>query len=212
MSMRLLAFRPMPAPALLAGLWFVTVLLVAALAAGMAARARPGAVAGVAPTDDVCLVAPSLAYDPERGLDRFAARPVPPEARCPVCGMFPARSPRWAAQVIYRDGDVHFFDSPLSLHLFLADVPRYARGRSRADIAVQYVTDRDGGGWLEAQGAYYVHGSSDAGPMRAGNLPAFASLAGAQAFVAARGGRVLTASQIDAAVLRALDTRSAHRH
>ncbi len=165
-----------------------------------------------APSDEVCLVAPSLAYDPASGLDRLAARPVPAEARCPVCGMFPARAPRWAAQVIYRDGDVHFFDSPLSLHLFLQDVPRYAKGRSRDDVAAMYVTDRDGGGWIGAQGAYYVSGSSEPGPMRAGNLPAFATLAGADAFVAQRGGRVVTVGQIDAAMLRALDTRSAHRH
>jgi nitrous oxide reductase accessory protein NosL len=164
------------------------------------------------PSDEICLVAPSIAYDPASGLDRLAARPVPPEARCPVCGMFPARAPRWAAQVIYRDGDAHFFDSPLSLHLFLQDVPRHARGRSRDDVAAMYVSDRDGSGWIAAQGAYYVAGSSDPGPMRAGNLPAFATLAGAQAFTAARGGRVVGAAQIDAAMLRVLDTRSGHGH
>jgi copper chaperone NosL len=210
--MRLLALRPLPATALLAALWLLTALLVAALAAGMAWRARPGTVAEVVPTDGVCLVAPSLAYDPASGLDRLAARPVPADARCPVCGMFPARAPRWAAQLIYRNGDVHFFDSPLSLYLFLQDVARYANGRSRADVVVQFVTDTDGSGWIAAQGAYYVHGSSDMGPMRAGNLPAFATLAGAQAFASARGGRVVTATQIDDTMLRPLDTRSAHRH
>ncbi len=211
--MRLPALRLPPAPATMVAIGLVAALAAAAFTAGIARQARPGAVAAVAPTGEVCLVAPSLAYDPASGLARFAARPVPAEARCPVCGMFPARSPRWAAQVIYRDGDVHFFDSPLSLHLFLADVPRYASGRSRADVAVHYVTDHaGGGGWIDAQGAYYVHGSSEAGPMRAGNLPAFATLATAQAFAAARGGRVVMASQIDAALLRSLDTRSVHRH
>lgn len=210
--MRLPALRSPQATATMVAIGLAAVVAAAAFTAGLARQARPGAVAAVAPTGEVCLVAPSLAYDPASGLDRFAARPVPAEARCPVCGMFPARSPRWAAQLIYRDGDVHFFDSPLSLHLFLADVPRYASGRGRADVAVSYVTDHAGGGWIDAQGAYYVHGSSEAGPMRAGNLPAFATLAAAQAFAAARGGRVVMASQIDAALLRSLDTRSVHRH
>lgn len=211
--MRLQALRSMPAPALSAGIGFVIVaLMVSILSAGIAWQARTRAPAVLMPTGEVCLVAPSLPYDPAGGLDRFAARPVPADARCPVCGMFPARAPRWAAQLIYRDGDVHFFDSPLSLYLFLQDVPRHASGRSRADVVVQFVTDIDGSGWIAAQGAYYVSGSSDMGPMRAGNLPAFATLAGAQAFASARGGRVVTASQIDAAMLRPLDTRSAHRH
>lgn len=210
--MRAPALRAMPLPALLLVIGAVSAALAAALAAGIAWQARPGTTLVVAPPDEVCLVAPSFAYDPASRLDRFAARPLRADARCPVCGMFPARAPRWAAQVIYRDGDVHFFDSPLSLHLFLADVARYASGRSRDDVAVQYVTDTDGRAWIDAQGAYYVHGSSESGPMRAGNLPAFATLAGAQAFAAARGGRVLTASQIDTAMLRQLDTRSTHPH
>lgn len=206
------ALRSLPAPAALLALGIVAAVLAAFLAAGIAWQARARTAALAAPAGEVCLVAPRLSYDPASGLDRFAARPVPADARCPVCGMFPARTPRWAAQVIYRDGDVHFFDSPLSLHLFLAEVPRYASGRGRADVAVQYVTDTAGGGWIDAQGAYYVHGSSEAGPMRAGNLPAFATLASAQAFAASRGGRVITAGQIDGAMLRQLDTRSTHRH
>lgn len=209
--MRLPGLRSMPAAWRLAAIGAVAAALAAALTTRVAEPARPAAVIA-APPEEVCLVAPSFSFDPASGLDRFAARPVPPDARCPVCGMFPARAPRWAAQVIYRDGDVHFFDSPLSLHLFLADVPRYASGRHLADVAVQFVTDREAGGWVDARGAYYVHGSSDAGPMRAGNLPAFATLASAQAFAAARGGRVITASQIGTAMLRALDTRSSHTH
>ena len=210
--MRVPALHAMPLPALLLAIAAVAAALAASMVAGIAATARPGAAVVAAPPDEVCLVAPSFAYEPASGLDRFAARAVRADARCPVCGMFPARAPRWAAQLIYRDGDVHYFDSPLSLHLFLADVPRHASGRRRADVAVQYVTDFASGGWIDAQGAYYVHGSPESGPMRAGNLPAFATLAGAQALVARRGGQVVTASQIDATMLRQLDTRSAHRH
>lgn len=142
----------------------------------------------------------------------LAARAVPPEARCPVCGMYPARYPRWAAQVIYRDGDAHFFDSPLSYFLFLQAVERHARGRSGADIAARYVSDHGEGGWIDPAGAHFVHGSDATGPMRAGNLPAFARREAAEAFAARHGGRVIVAAEVDAALLRTLDTRAAHEH
>ncbi|MEK8051956.1 nitrous oxide reductase accessory protein NosL [Ideonella sp. DXS22W] len=163
------------------------------------------------PADEVCFFAPALPFDPASGQPRLAPRPVPAQARCPVCGMFPARAAAWAAQVIYRDGDAHFFDSPLSLHLFLQDVGRYARGRSRQDLAALYVRDTEGGGWIDAIGAWHVQGSDALGPMRAGNLPAFASRSAAERFAQGHGGQVLAAAQIDAAVLTALDARSAAR-
>lgn len=119
--------------------------------------------------------------------------------------MFPARSPEWAAQVIFSNGDAHFFDSPLSLFLYLANVPRYSAGRSASDIVARYVTDGAGGGWTDAATAHYVHGSSALGPMRAGNLPAFASVQEAERFAAARGGRVLAFAAVDAALLASLD-------
>ena len=44
------------------------------------------------PEAEVCLDAPPSAYDPASGLALSAARPIPVDARCPVCGMSPARS------------------------------------------------------------------------------------------------------------------------
>ena len=83
----------------------------------------------VALETDLCLVAPATPYDPASGLAPTEARTVPREARCPVCGMFPARAPDWAAQIIFDDGDAHFFDSPLSLFMYLHDMARYGAGR-----------------------------------------------------------------------------------
>ena len=49
--------------------------------------------------------------------DGSAAAPqaVPAEARCPVCGMYPARYPKWAAQLRYSDGERRYFDSPVEM-------------------------------------------------------------------------------------------------
>ena len=163
--------------------------------------------------DDVCVVAPPTPYDPALGQPLTAAREVPADARCPVCGMYPARARAWAAQVIFADGDAYFFDSPLSLMLYLGNVAHYTRGRTADAIVARYVTDTDTGGWLNAQEAVYVTGSSAMGPMRAGNLPAFAHAEAAQEFVQQRGGRAVPFGAIDVALLRRLapNLRADHR-
>ena len=161
---------------------------------------------------DVCIVAPPTPYDPASGLPPTAARPIPVDARCPVCGMFPARSPDWAAQVIFRNGDAQFFDSPLSLFMYLQDVARYSPGRSAGEIVARYVTDFGSRQMLDAASAFYVVGSSAQGPMRAGNLPAFASEQAARAFAEQRGGAVRAFAEIDAALVQRLGGRAAHRH
>lgn len=165
------------------------------------------------PGDDVCIVAPPTPYDPASGLPLAAARDVPTDARCPVCGMYPARARVWAAQVIFAEGDAYFFDSPLSLMLYLGNVAHYTRGRTADAIVARYVSDADTGAWVDAHQAVYVAGSSALGPMRAGNLPAFAGAAAAQRFVQVQGGAVLAFSAIDAALLRGLapNLRADHR-
>ena len=178
-------------------------LLLAALAWGGATTWRSAQVptpALVADMEaDFCVVAPPTPYDPALGLALTAARAVPVGARCSVCGMYPARSPDWAAQVIFANGDAQFFDTPVSLLLYLSDVARYSPGRSAGDIVARYVTDVPSRGWISAESAFYVHGSSARGPMRAGNLPAFASAAAAQQFADQRGGVVQPWDGIDPA-------------
>jgi len=189
-----------------------------ALAGGLWAvrSAWPRSKASAAPESDVCLVAPPSAYDPASGLPPEAARAVPPGARCPVCGMYPARAPQWAAQLIFRNGDAHFFDSPLSLFMYLHDMARYSPGRNAGDVAALYVTDSAQPAtpaWTPARQAFYVHGSNAVGPMRAGNLPGFADRGAAQRFATQRGGRVLEFARIDAALVAALAGRGGHaRH
>ena len=169
-----------------------------------AMNARSGPAAAPGPGEDVCIVAPPTPYDPAGGQLLAAAREVPADARCPVCGMYPARTRAWAAQVIFADGDAYFFDSPLSLLLYLDDVARYTRGRSADSIVARYVSDTDSGDWIDAAQAAYVHGSTALGPMRAGNLPAFASMAAATQFSQRRGGQPLEFREITGALLQML--------
>lgn len=161
---------------------------------------------------DVCLIAPPTPYNPASGRPLTAPRAVPADARCPVCGMYPARSPNWAAQVIFSNGDAQFFDSPLSLFRYLQDLGRYTRGHSADEIVARYVTDADSGRWISADSALYVHGSSVMGPMRTTNLPAFAEATAAQRFAGTHGGVALRAADISHDLLARLGGETAHRH
>ena len=166
----------------------------------------------VAAPEDVCIVAPPTPYNPASGVALHAPRVVPVDARCPVCGMYPARAKGWAAQVVFDNGDTQFFDSPLSLYQYLQDVGRYTPGRSAQDIVASYVTAVDADTWITAGAASYVYGSSALGPMRSGNLPAFAQRQAAQQFARARGGVVLSAEGITPQLLETLSATPRHRH
>ena len=191
--------------------------LLAALAMGgglllQGAQPPPPALALATPLAeaDVCVVAPPTPYDPALGLPLTAARTVPTAARCPVCGMYPARSLDWAGQIIFSNGDAQFFDSPVSLLMFLNDVPRYSAGRTADDIVARYVTDVTSKEWIDAGAAFYVYGSNALGPMRAGNLPAFAARSAAEDFARRRGGEVRALGAIDAAMLQSMSTQHQH--
>ncbi|MCV2219797.1 nitrous oxide reductase accessory protein NosL [Thauera sp. Sel9] len=155
----------------------------------------------VPPAEDICIVAPARVsaahpYDPASGLDMLAARPVPADARCPVCGMYPARFPNWAAQLIFSDGSAHFFDSPVDLFVFLDEPARFDAKHTAEDAAALYVADHRSGSWLDARKAVFVIGSGVRGPMRGPDLPAFAEAAAALAFIAEHGGRALAFDEI----------------
>jgi copper chaperone NosL len=159
---------------------------------------------------EICFVAAPTPYDARSGVALDAPRAIPPGARCPVCGAFPSRVPDWAAQVIFADGDAYFFDSPLSLFIYLRNLPRYAAGRQATEIVASYVRAEGDGRWIAAPKAVYVWESDVPGPMRRGNLPAFLNDADARHFIARHGGAVVHPSSITAQLLRALEPPSPH--
>lgn len=176
----------------------------------VALRPRSGGVPGL--PAEVCIVAPLTPYDPASGLSPLAARPVPDEVRCPVCGMFAVRHPRWAAQVIFDDGAAQFFDSPAHLFLYLQSLDRYQRGRRVEDLRALHVADHRGSGWLPLAQAVFVQGSGVPGPMRTEDLPAFADHEAARAFIAEAGGTPALADDLRRALPAQLRAQAPHRH
>ncbi len=187
------------------GRWLLTGLAVPALAGSYAAWAgwrRQQATDALALPDEVCRVAPLQAWTPALGTDRFAARLPPPEARCPVCGMYPSRQPRWACQLIYNDGAAHFFDAALDLLLYLQQPGRHAPGYGRQDVARLYVPDAGTQAlrWLPAQACVLLVDSgwpeAGAAPMRRGALPAFGDRAEALRIRDRYGGELISWAQL----------------
>jgi nitrous oxide reductase accessory protein NosL len=162
--------------------------------------------------NELCIVAPVTPYDPDSGLDMLEARPIPDSARCPVCGMYPARFPRWAAQTLFKDGAAHFFDSPDDQFAFLQGMNRHDKSHTLDDVAISFVSDFETGRWIEAQQAFFVHGSSAVGPMRDADLPAFATHTSAGAFASSHGGKVLTFQQVTPERVRSMSRNVHHNH
>lgn len=163
-------------------------------------------------TDDICIVAPATSFDPNWGIALYAPRKVPVDARCPVCGMYPSKSIDWAGQVIFKNGDTHFFDSPLSLFIYMQSPERYNAARRISDIAVSFVTDSSSGHWIKTENAFFVSGSNAKGPMRAGNFVAFADKEIAKKFIQTRGGTLLRVHQIEPQLLLSLNNSRRHQH
>jgi len=105
-----------------------------------------------------------------------------PKDLCPVCGMLVSKYPNWVAVVQYKDGHAHFFDGAKDLFKYLHDLPKYAPGHQREDVAVIQVTDFYSLGRIEAQKALYVIGSDVLGPMGHELVP-LASRADAEDFL-----------------------------
>lgn len=94
-------------------------------------------------------------------------KPATPSAtdKCPVCGMFGAKYPDFAAQVQFRDGTYAAFDGAKDMFRYFADPGRYSRGKKRSDITASFVTDYYTLAPIDGYRAFYVSGSDVYGPM-----------------------------------------------
>lgn len=163
-------------------------------------------------TNALCIVAPATPYDAASGLDMLTPKSIPADARCPVCGMYPARFPRWAAQTVFKDGASHYFDSPVDLFAFLQKIDRFNKRYTQEDIAVSYVTDFETGQWIEVGSAFFVHGSAVLGPMRTADLPAFSTRQSADTFARSHNGKVLAYTQVSPELIQSMNRNLHHRH
>lgn len=84
--------------------------------------------------------------------------------RCPVCGMFVHKYPKWWAQVVFEDGSAAFFDGPKDMFEYYFNIQKYTK-KKRESIVALWVKDYYTLKWIDAKKAFFVLGSDVMGPM-----------------------------------------------
>ncbi len=118
------------------------------------------------------------------------------DEKCPICGMFVYKYPRWAAQIFY--GDKHFsFDG-------VKDMMKYYF-LNKEGISKMVVSDYYSQKTVDAKEAYYVVGSDVYGPMGDELIP-FAKESEAKTFyMDHKGSKILKFDEITEAEIKKLD-------
>ncbi len=83
---------------------------------------------------------------------------VPKDAKCPICGMFVAKYPKWVAYIRDSRGNMLYFDG-------VKDMMKYYFNNKNTKFSTIMVTDFYTLHPIEAQKAYFVIGSNVYGPM-----------------------------------------------
>jgi len=102
--------------------------------------------------------------------------------KCPICGMFVAKYPDFAAQIIFKDGSYAVFDGVKDLFKYYFNLAKNNPGKKLTDIDSIYVTDYYDLKWIDGYKAFYAEGSDVYGPMGRELIP-FEKEAGAEQFM-----------------------------
>ncbi len=125
--------------------------------------------------------------------------------KCPVCGMFVAKYPDFAAQIQFRDGSTFHFDGAKDMFKYYLNLSRYAPGKKPGDIAAVFVTNYYDLTLVDGLPAYYVMGSDVYGPMGRELIP-FTKESEARDFMKDHKGKsIIRFSDVTSAVLKSLD-------
>ncbi len=130
---------------------------------------------------------------------------VPKEAKCPVCGMFVAKYPKWASSIVMQDGHYHYFDGVKDMMKFYFDPQKFHHNHSKSDIKSISVSDYYSLENTPAEKAFFVVGSNVYGPMGHELIP-FKNSIDAKEFQKAHLGKmILQFTEITPNIIRELD-------
>ncbi len=128
-----------------------------------------------------------------------------PRDKCPVCGMFVAKYPDFASEIIFRDGRRVFFDGVKDMMKYYLDLKKYNPAATREDIAAVSVTDYYSLEFVDGFTAFYVIDSDVYGPMGRELIP-FAKKAEAEEFKRDHKGKsLLSFKDIEISLVMGLD-------
>ncbi len=127
---------------------------------------------------------------------------VPEGAKCPVCGMFVYKYPRWAA-MIEVNGHKHYFDGVkdmMKYYIFDGDFPYDRKKITQIEVTDFYTLEA-----IPARFAWFVYDSKLYGPMGRELIP-FRTEEAAKNFMADHGGeRIVRFKDITPKMVMALD-------
>ncbi len=125
--------------------------------------------------------------------------------KCPVCGMFVAKYPEFAGQIIFRDGTASFFDGSKDLFKYYLNLATYAPKRKQQEIAAIFVTGYYTLSPMDGRKGWYVTGSDVFGPMGRELIP-FENEAEAREFNSDHKGKgVYRFPQVSGALLKGME-------
>jgi copper chaperone NosL len=127
--------------------------------------------------------------------------------RCPVCGMFVYKYPKWVARVVLKSGEYYFYDGAKDMFKHIFDTAKYTTGKSAKDMASMVVTDYYATELIDAKTAFYVIGSDVLGPMGHELLP-FKDEESAKEFMEDHhGNKILRFQDVTMETINALDAK-----
>lgn len=103
-------------------------------------------------------------YNPILAADKSKMIEVPKDAKCPVCGMFVHKYPKWVASIQTKN-HTHYFDGVKDMMKFYFNPSKFAHNHGKEDFNNIVVTDYYSLSSLNAKEAFYVIGSNIYGPM-----------------------------------------------
>lgn len=127
---------------------------------------------------------------------------VPDSAKCPVCGMFVAKYPKWAVSM-EADGKTLYFDGVkdmMKYYIFDGDFIYDRKQISKISVTDYYTLEA-----IDAKAAFYVLDANVYGPMGRELIP-FKTLEKAKTFMQEhKGEKIVGFNQITAKMVMALD-------
>jgi len=131
------------------------------------------------------------------------------DEKCPVCGMFAYKYPKWAARMSYNENGKavnHAFDGVKDMLKFYLNPSKWGNYTKHSDAELTLlVSDYYTGDVIDGKSAFYVIGSDVNGPMGKEFVP-FSTLKSAQTFLKDhKGTQIVEFSKIDEPLVYAQD-------
>ena len=125
--------------------------------------------------------------------------------KCPVCGMFVYKYPKWVAVIELADGTSYFYDGAKDMFKHYMNVSKYTPSKVGQDIVSLEVTDYYAVSLIDAKEAWYVIGSDVFGPMGHELIPFETQVSAKEFLEDHKGTRILRFQDVTEDTIKALD-------